>query len=94
MIEKQNDLKEVIVHLRSNGPPTAPRDLSGKAATSGQLPNEIPTNKTGPPQLADGKGCESCFSELSYLRMYLKMCSFSLHLWNNRGFVPRSFGHC
>ena len=32
MIEKQNDLKEVIVHLRtpSGAPPTGPRDLSGK----------------------------------------------------------------
>ena len=32
MIEKQNDLKEVIVHLRtpSGGPPTGQRDLSGK----------------------------------------------------------------
>lgn len=31
MIEKQNDLKEVIVHLRtpSGAPPTGPRDLSG-----------------------------------------------------------------
>ena len=30
MIEKQNDLKEVIVHLRSSsGAPTGARDLSG-----------------------------------------------------------------
>ena len=31
MIEKQNDLKEVIVHLRTptGAPPTGPRDLSG-----------------------------------------------------------------
>lgn len=30
MIEKQNDLKEVIVHLRTpTGAPAGPRDLSG-----------------------------------------------------------------
>lgn len=30
MMEKQNDLKEVIVHLRtSTGAPAGPRDLSG-----------------------------------------------------------------
>ena len=30
MIEKQNDLKEVIVHLRTpSGTPAGPRDLSG-----------------------------------------------------------------
>ena len=36
MIEKQNDLKEVIVHLRtpSGGPPTGQRDLSGKVVFS------------------------------------------------------------
>ena len=64
MIEKQNDLKEVIVHLRSNGPPTAPRDLSGRAATSGSTHNSVPNNiSSGPPPAADGKGCESCFGE-------------------------------
>ena len=31
MIEKQNDLKEVIVHLRTpSGAPAGPKDLSGK----------------------------------------------------------------
>ena len=35
MIEKQNDLKEVIVHLRtpSGAPPTGQRDLSGNYTT-------------------------------------------------------------
>jgi len=38
MIEKQNDLKEVIVHLRTpSGTPAGPRDLSGKAATAGAM---------------------------------------------------------
>ena len=66
MIEKQNDLKEVIVHLRSNGPPTAPRDLSGTAASSGEIPRSVfkGFSMTGPPAAPDGKGCESCFSEL------------------------------
>ena len=64
MIEKQNDLKEVIVHLRSNGPPTAPRDLSGRAATSGGTHNDVPADVyAGPPPAADGKGCESCFGK-------------------------------
>ena len=31
MIEKQNDLKEVIVHLRTaSGAPAGPKDLSGE----------------------------------------------------------------
>lgn len=65
MIEKQNDLKEVIVHLRSNGPPTAPRDLSGTAASSGEIPRSVfkGFSMAGPPAAPDGKGCESCFSE-------------------------------
>lgn len=34
MIEKQNDLKEVIVHLRTlSGEPAGPRDLSGELLT-------------------------------------------------------------
>ena len=33
MLEKQNDLKEVIVHLRTpSGAPAGPRDLSGNHA--------------------------------------------------------------
>lgn len=36
MMEKQNDLKEVIVHLRtSTGAPAGPRDLSGNAPRLG-----------------------------------------------------------
>ena len=32
MIEKQNDLKEVIVHLRTpSGAPAGPKDLSGES---------------------------------------------------------------
>lgn len=37
MIEKQNDLKEVIVHLRTpSGAPAGPKDLSGKCTNSCQ----------------------------------------------------------
>ena len=81
MIEKQNDLKEVIVHLRSNGPPTAPRDLSGTAASSGEIPKRAfkGLNMAGPPPASDGKGCESCFSEL-YLH-HLMLCYTQTHAY-------------
>jgi hypothetical protein len=64
MIEKQNDLKEVIVHLRTptGAPPTGPRDLSGKAATAGEMNLTIPPENTPVPMGQDGeKGCESCY---------------------------------
>ena len=80
MIEKQNDLKEVIVHLRSNGPPTAPRDLSGRAATSGSTHNSVPNNiSSGPPPAADGKGCESCFGEQIDLSLISSLHYTSCH---------------
>ena len=68
MIEKQNDLKEVIVHLRtpSGAPPSGPRDLSGKAASAGDM--TPPMNDTGAPvpSAVDGeKGCESCLTTVS-----------------------------
>ena len=65
MIEKQNDLKEVIVHLRtpSGAPPSGHRDLSGKAASAGDM---IPPNNDPVPQVVDGeKGCESCLGTVS-----------------------------
>ena len=65
MIEKQNDLKEVIVHLRtpSGAPPSGPRDLSGKAASAGDMSPPTPEDKSSVPQAPDGeKGCESCFT--------------------------------
>ncbi|XP_019864285.1 PREDICTED: metastasis-associated protein MTA3-like isoform X2 [Amphimedon queenslandica] len=63
MIEKQNDLKEVIVHIRtpSGAPPSGPRDLTGKAASAGELNLTIPPENTPIPLASDGeKGCESC----------------------------------
>jgi hypothetical protein len=93
MIEKQNDLKEVIVHLRSNGPPTAPRDLSGRAATSGVPHTAIPNSmSTGPPPAADGKGCESCYSTTAQ-RWYFwgptqeqcRLCNYCMIYWRKYG---------
>lgn len=68
MIEKQNDLKEVIVHLRtpSGAPPTGPRDLSGKAASAGDMLTTIQKEVKTVPTASDGeKGCESCYATTS-----------------------------
>lgn len=65
MIEKQNDLKEVIVHLRTptGAPPSGPRDLSGKAASAGEMWPTLTRDNNTVPLAADGeKACESCLS--------------------------------
>lgn len=94
MIEKQNDLKEVIVHLRTpSGAPAGPRDLSGKAASSGSVPASLPTPGVDPPTAPDGeKACESCLS-VSANRWYqwgpahehCRLCSHCYVYWRKYG---------
>ena len=59
MLEKQNDLKEVIVHLRtSTGAPAGPRDLSG-------TPQYMPFHAPIP----------SCYSPLPFTPFHLILYS-------------------
>lgn len=93
MIEKQNDLKEVIVHLRTpTGAPAGPRDLSGKAVSSGQIPTVLP-EAIEVPRVADGeKGCESCLATAA-TRWYqwgpahehCRLCNFCYTYWRKYG---------
>lgn len=93
MIEKQNDLKEVIVHLRTpTGAPAGPRDLSGKAVSSGQIPTSLP-EVIEVPRTPDGeKGCESCLA-ISATRWYqwgpahehCRLCNFCYTYWRKYG---------
>lgn len=95
MIEKQNDLKEVIVHLRTpSGAPAGPRDLSGKAASAGKFPSSVPElGKEGPPLAEDGeKSCEGCLAT-SASRWYAwgpaqehcRLCNYCYTYWRKYG---------
>lgn len=94
MLEKQNDLKEVIVHLRTpSGAPAGPRDLSGKAASVGTIPTQLPENPNEIPKTQDGeKGCESCIA-VSALRWYqwgpahehCRLCNLCYTYWRKYG---------
>ncbi|XP_064403527.1 metastasis-associated protein MTA3-like isoform X2 [Halichondria panicea] len=99
MIEKQNDLKEVIVHLRtpSGGPPTGQRDLSGKAASAGTMPTDVPDSNVTVPTASDGeKGCESCLAATS-VRWYqwgpahehCRLCNHCYTYWRKYGGLKR-----
>jgi len=92
MIEKQNDLKEVIVHLRTpSGTPAGPRDLSGKAATAGAMPTSIPDQPV--PKASDGeKGCESCMATTASrwyqwgpAHEHCRLCNFCYTYWRKYG---------
>ncbi|KAL5463382.1 hypothetical protein EMCRGX_G032275 [Ephydatia muelleri] len=93
MIEKQNDLKEVIVHLRTpSGAPTGPRDLTGKASSAGTILTSAPENKTVPIAVDGEKGCESCLCT-SAARWYpwgpahehCRLCNYCYTYWRKYG---------
>ena len=104
MIEKQNDLKEVIVHLRTpSGAQAGPRDLSGKAASSGVIPTSVPQS-TEVPRTSDGeKGCESCLATTA-TRWYMwgpahehcRLCNLCYTYWRKYGGLklPTRWGEC
>lgn len=109
MIEKQNDLKEVIVHLRTpSGAPTGPRDLTGKASSAGTILTSAPENKTVPIAVDGEKGCESCLCT-SAARWYpwgpahehCRLCNYCYTYWRKYGGLKlpskwgvRLFVHC
>ena len=83
--DKQNDLKEVIVHLiRSAGPTQNPTNLSGLAPSSGELPQSVPPPDTVT-KSADGcKSCESCYATSSN----------KWHVWGEQSRGCRVCNHC
>ena len=83
--EKQNDLKEVIVHLiRASGPPTqGPTNLAGLAPSSGDLPESIPVD-TQVKAADGGKACESCYTTVSN----------KWHVWGDPSRGCRVCNHC
>lgn len=104
MIEKQNDLKEVIVHLRTpSGAQTGPRDLSGKAASSGPIPTTLPDSCDVPRTTEGEKGCESCLATTA-TRWYLwgpahehcRLCNLCYTYWRKYGGLklPTRWGEC
>lgn len=95
MIEKQNDLKEVIVHLRTpSGAPSGQRDLSGKATSAGLMPATVPTNMDTSTILSEdgGKACEGCLV-VQALRWYswgptqenCRVCNTCMTYWRKYG---------
>ncbi|XP_065883695.1 metastasis-associated protein MTA3-like isoform X2 [Dysidea avara] len=95
MIEKQNDLKEVIVHLRTpTGTPSGQRDLSGKATSSGPMPQVVPANMDTSTVLSEdgGKACEGCLS-VQAVRWYswgptqenCRVCNTCMTYWRKYG---------
>jgi metastasis-associated protein MTA len=93
MIEKQNDLKEVIVHLRTpSGAQTGPRDLSGKAASSGVIPASLPPSNDVPRTTDGERGCESCLATTA-ARWYMwgpahehcRLCNLCYTYWRKYG---------
>ncbi|KAI6645652.1 Metastasis-associated protein MTA3-like [Oopsacas minuta] len=82
--DKQNDLKEVIVHLiRSAGPSQNPTNLLGLAPPSGELPQTVPHDTLI--KAADGgKSCESCYATTSN----------KWHIWGDPTRGCRICNHC
>lgn len=89
MIEKQNDLKEVIVHLRTS----SNHNLSGKAASSGVIPKAIPDKNEPVAMAQDGeKGCESCralsasrWYQWGNLHEHRRLCNHCYTYWRKYG---------